>query len=321
MIFKRNALRRWRLHAAAAVAAVAAVVAGCGGGTSQYDPFIAGRVFAFGDDYSALLPDGRRWGINGVDVSSGAIDCNQEPLWVQTIAGYYGFVFAECNTGNPPLEPKAFMYAAVGAKVADVSAQVDAVVSTGGLRDKDLALVMAGANDIYEIYAQFPSQSEETLLADARGRGEQLANLVNRLVDLGAKVVVSNLPDLGMSPFARAENDANSGTGTDRSALISRLTTAFNERLGVKILLDGRYVGLVQLDLRTQALNRSPASLGFTDVSTAICTVPVPACTTNTLLTGSTSNTYLWADDTHFSTGGQAQIGSLALDRVRRNPF
>lgn len=320
MIFKRNASRRWRLPVAA-VALVAAVVAGCGGGTTQYDPFVAGRVLAFGDDSSTLLADGRHWGVNGIDVNTGTTDCNLEPLWVQSVAGYYGYVFAECNTSNPPLEPKALMYATVGAKIADVATQVDALVATGGVNDKDLALVMAGTNDVWELYEQYPSQSEETLLADMRNRADQMAAIVNRLVALGAKVVVVNLPDLGLSPYARSENDNFSGTGFDRSALITRLTNAFNERLGTKVLLDGRYVGLVQLDLRTQAIGRSPTSFGFSDISTALCTVPIPNCTSNTLAIGATTSTYLWADDKHLSPGGQTQIGTLALDRVRRNPF
>jgi outer membrane lipase/esterase len=320
MIFKRNASRRWRMPAAAA-ALVAAVVAGCGGGTTQYDPFVAGRVLAFGDDTSAMLPDGRRWGINGVDPITGAPDCNQEPNWVQSVAGYYGYIFAECNTSNPPLEAKGLMFAAVTAKVSDVATQVEAMLATGGVRDKDLALVMAGTNDVWELYEQYPSQSEETLIADIRGRADQLAGIVNRLVALGAKVVVVNLPDLGLSPYARTESDNFSGTGFDRAALITRLTTAFNERLGTKVLLDGRYVGLVQLDLRTQAIGRSPQSFGFTDISTAVCTVLIPNCTPNTLVTGATVNTYLWADDKHLSSGGQSQIATLALDRVRRNPF
>lgn len=320
MIFKRNASRRWRLPLAA-VALAAAVVAGCGGGTTQYEAFVAGRVLVFGDDDSALLPDGRHWGINGIDVNTGNADCNLEPNWVQSVAGYYGYVFAECNTSNPPLEPKGLMYAAVGAKVADLAAQVDALVATGGVVDKDLALVMAGTNDVWELYEQYPSQSEDSLLADMRNRADQLAALVNRLVAMGAKVVVVNLPDLGLSPYARSESDTYSGTGFDRAALITRLTTAFNERLGTKVLLDGRYVGLVQLDLRFQAIGRSPSSFGFTDISTSLCTVPIPNCTTNTLAIGATSSTYLWADPKHMSTGGQSQIGSLALTRVRGNPF
>ena len=317
-----KAARRSRLSVAAAAALAAAViVAACGGGTSQFEPFIAERVFAFGDDSSALRADGRRYGVNGLNATTAAFDCRLEPLWVQVIASYYGFVFAECNVATPAAVPKAFMRAAAGAKVADVAAQVEAQAAAGGLRDKDLALVLAGANDVLELYAQYPAVPEAALINEARARGERMAAVVNRLVNLGAKVIVSNLPDMGMSPFARAEAAANASSGFDRRAFISRLAAAFNERLGVKVLLDGRFVGLAQMDLRTQSAARSPASFGFTDVSTAVCTTAPPDCTTATLLAGATAGTFLWADGTRLAPGGQGSLATLALERARRNPF
>ena len=322
MILSSKAARRWRLSVAAVTALTsAAMLAACGGGTSQFDPFIAERVFAFGDDSTALRSDGRRYGVNGLDATTSVFDCRLEPVWVQVIASYYGFVFSECNVATPAVVPKAFMRAAAGAKVADVAAQVEAQAAAGGLRDKDLALVLAGANDVLELYAQYPGKSEAELIVEARARGERMAAVVNRLVNLGAKVIVSNLPDMGMSPFARAEATANASSGFDRGALISRLTTAFNERLGVKVLLDGRFVGLVQMDLRSQSAARSPGSFGFSDVSTAVCTVAPPDCTTATLVTGATAGTYLWADSTRLGSGGQGSLATLALERAQRNPF
>lgn len=315
MKFINKARRPWLRAVAGAVTAIAvAVLAACGGDTQQLEPFVAERVFAFGDETSALQSDGRRYGTNGVNATNGAFDCNLEPLWVQVIASYYGMVYAECNTATPAAVPRAFMRAAVGAKVADIGAQVEAQVSAGGLRDKDLALLTGGANDILELYAQYPTQSEAALIAAARARGESLARVTNRLVQLGAKVIVANLSDLGMSPFARAQAAGNAG-------LITRLTNAFNEQLGVKVLLDGRFVGLVQMDLRTQSAARSPSSFGFTDVSTAVCTVALPNCTTATLVTGAASSQFLWADSTRLANGGQIQLYQLALQRAQRNPF
>ena len=322
MILSSKAARRWRLSVTAAAALAAAViVAACGGGTSQFEPFIAERVFAFGDDASTLRADGKRYSVNGLDATTSVFDCRLEPLWVQVIAGYYGFVFAECNVATPAVLPKAFMRAAAGAKVADVAAQVEAQAAAGGLRDKDLALVLAGANDVLELYAQYPAVSEDVLLAEARGRGERMAAVVNRLVALGAKVIVSNLPDMGMSPYARAQALANAASGFDRAALITRLSNAFNERLGVKVLLDGRFVGLVQMDLRTQSAARSPTSFGLTDVSLAVCTTALPGCTTATLVTDAVASTWLWADATRLAPGGQTQLATLALERAQRNPF
>ena len=324
MIFSSKALQSWQRVAAGVMALGAvAVVGACGGGTSQYDPFVAERVFAFGDDTSAITADGKNYGVNGLNATTLAIDCTVQPVWVQSVAALYGFVFAECNTAVPPdANPKAFMRAAVGATVADVAAQVNSQVSNGGFRDKDLALVAAGANDIYNLYAQYPARSEESLIAEARSRGEALAAVVNQLVEQNAKVIVTNLHDLGLSPYARAEAAANAASGFDRAALITRLTTAFNERLGVKVLLDGRYVGLAQMDLRTQAAGRQPTSVGLVDASTAFCAVAPPNCTTSTAATASTSaSQYLWADDKRLSSGGQSLLASLALSRAQNNPF
>jgi phospholipase/lecithinase/hemolysin len=293
------------------------LLASCGGSTSQLDPFHPGRLLVFGDDTSTLTSTGRKYSVNGLNASNG-VDCAAEPIWVQSVANSYGFEFAECNPTSS--EPRAFMRAFVGAKVGDVAAQVEAQVAAGGFRDKDLATVLAGANDILELYGEYPGRSVDSLLAESRVRGERLAVVVNRLVGLGVKVVISDLPDLSLSPFARAQK-ALDPTGLDRANLISRMTSAFNEQLGVKVLLDGRFVGLAQAQLRFQAINTSPASFGLSNITDAICLVPLPNCTTATLVTGGVTSAYLWADDTRLSTGGHAQLASLAIDRAQRNPF
>lgn len=328
MIFSRIAARRgrhaWR-HVLAGAVTLAALAA-CGGGTSQYAAFVAGRVIAFGDESSALTSSGYKYSTNGTTASTDSsgnstftLDCNAQPNWVQSLAGIYGFVFAECNPGN--IEPKAIMRAQAGAMVADIQVQIDAQIASGGFRDKDLVAVMAGANDIIDLYQQFPGRSEDDLTAELRNRGKALALQVNRMVEYGAKVIIATVPDMGLTPYAlkqRLEFD-----DTDRADLLSRLTAAFNEQLGVNILLDGRFVGLVQADLRTQAMVKSPVTFGLSNVSTAACldTAPLPQCTDQTLVEGGSGAAWLWADDLRLAYGGQAQIGTLAIDRARRNPF
>jgi outer membrane lipase/esterase len=125
--------------------------------------------------------------------------------------------------------------------------------------------------------------SEDQLVADLRGRGERLAAQVNRLTDLGVKVIVSTVPDMGLTPFAIAQKAAF--TDTDRAALLTRLTAALNGRLRVNILNDGRFVGLVLADEMVQVMNKSPVSFGLTDAVTPICTTPLPDCTSKTLVT------------------------------------
>jgi len=329
MIFSSQALSRnaarpsslWhtRLARLARLAGAAALglLVSCGGSTSQLDAFVPKRYFAIGDETSLLTPVGKNFSVNGLD-AAGNIDCTVQPIWVQSVAAVYGFGFAEC-AGNSNFDTAAHILATPGAKVEDMAAQVEAQVAAGGFRDKDLATVLGGANDILELYALFPSLSRDVLLDQARARGKRLALVVNRLIELGVKVVVSDLPDMGMSPYAIAQR--NLATDIDRAQLISDLTTAFNEQLGVNVVLDGRWVGLAQSQLRFQAIKRSPGSFGLGNITDAVCTEVLPDCSTATLLADATPGTYLWADDTHLAPGGHAQLASLAIDRARRNPF
>lgn len=319
MIFNSKATPAWRRAVAGlAVAAAAATLAACGGGTSQYETFVPKRLFAFGDETSLVTPSGRKYSVNGINADTNALDCRSNPLWVQSVATAFGFTFAECNPLSV-FEPQARSYASLEAKVADVTAQVEAQVASGGYRDGDLALVLVGTHDILELYGQYPARPEATLLNDARQRGEALARVVNRLVGLGVKVIVSNLPDLGVSPYGLAQKAAN--TDTDRAALLSRLTGAFNDQLGVNVILDGRYVGLMQSDLRTQGASRSPPSFGLVNASEAVCTVALPDCSNLTLLPNANASQYLWADATRLAPGGHSILAGLALDRARNNPF
>jgi len=312
--------RRLPLRASLTTLAAALALVACGGSTSQVETFVAERVFAFGDDASAITADGRKFGVNGINTETSAIDCRVQPNWVQVITAYYGLALAQCNLDST-LTPRAFTLATEGARVAEVAAQIEAQVAAGGFRDKDLALFFVGMNDVLELYRQFPNRSEADLLAEARLRGERAASLVNRLIDLGAKVVLVNLPDMGLSPYARAEAATHAASGFDRAAFITRLTTAFNERLGVRIRIDGRFVGLAQMDLRTQQAAVSPATFGFSNISDAVCTTPLPACTTATVVTGADPNAWLWADATRLGLGGQGALATLALQRAQLNPF
>jgi phospholipase/lecithinase/hemolysin len=303
--------------------AIAAALAACGGGTSQYDAFEPGRVIAFGDENSLLNADGKRWTINNVTVDSTTsvetFSCSSSPIWVQRVASNYDFVFAECNPKDGAVN--AFFRAVDGALVTDLESQIDAQVAAGGFRSDDLTTVMIGANDILELYKAYPTRSASDLKNDAAERGKALAKQVNRIVSLGGKVLLSDLPDMGLSPYALAEKAAN--TDIDRADLITSLVDAFNEALGTNILIDGRYIGLVQSNTRVKLMKKSPGSFDLDNVKEAAClsTAEVPDCNTQTLVEDGGNNTHLWADDWHLSPRAHYEIGRLAIARAEDNPF
>ena len=217
------------------------------------------------------------------------------------------------------LTVNALMRARAGATVDGVAAQVTAEIAAGGFTNKDLVTLLAGANDVLALYAQFPARTQDDLLAEARLRGERLAAQVNRLVDLGPRVIIATVPDLGVTPFATQQKAAF--TDTDRAALLTALTAALNGRMRVKIINDGRFIGLVLADEMVQTMTKSPVSFSLTDATTAVCTVALPDCTSKTLVDGGTSATWLWADGTRLAYGGQQRLGALAQARAQNNPF
>ena len=302
-----------------------ALVAACGGG-GQVNPFAPTRVLAFGDELSTLEPDGRKYSINGykqVTVNGVAtddlttLDCTRLPIWTQTVATSFGLAFDRCL--GTATAATGQMLARPGQKVADFAAQV-AAVQGAGFGEKDLALVMFGMNDLLELYGRYTGTNRDTLIAEARTRGAALGAQVNALALRGPAVVVLTVPDIGLSPYALAQNSAGD---TSRSRLISDLVATFNNRMSVELINDGRLIGLVYADVEVQNNVKLKESYGLTNVTQAACqtSAVLPACTTATLVSTASVTTWLWADSLLLSPAGQARLGLLAESRARNNPF
>ena len=299
-----------------------ALLASCGGGT-QVERFVPTRVVVLGDENSVINTDGTKYTINGtVSATDLTLDCRVNPIWVQVLAGAYGFVFAQCNPAAAAVT--SVTYSSVGAKVADMAAQAGQV---GVFSGTDLVTILAGANDIVQQYARYPGVSEQQLGAELEATGAALAATVNAVADAGGKVLISTVPDMGLSPFAVAEKAAH--VDTDRAALLSRLTARLNAKLRANISNDGRRIGLLLADEMVQTVVKFPSTYAYTNVTAAAClsTAALPACSTATLQAATTdlaaagSFTWLWADALHLSPGGHSRLGGLAATRAAGNPF
>jgi outer membrane lipase/esterase len=304
-------LARWLL-----LAALAALVA-CGGG-ERVSTFTPQRIVAFGDEASVITSAGRKYTINALD-SAGALDCKTNPIWVQYLALVFTLPFAQCNPDGAIV--RSINYATAGAKVADISPQIDQHFAAGGFGGQDLVTILAGSNDVIEQYRLYPAQSEAAIIAVLEARGEALAAQVNRVAAAGGKVLIATLPDLGLTPFALAEQAAHPAPDVDRAALIRRLLERFNAKLRINIINDGRLIGLVVADQLVQVMVKSPGSYGLVNVTGAACTVALPDCTSQTLVTGATSDNWLWADSLQLGPVAHRQLGLLADVRARNNPF
>ncbi|HEX5687743.1 MAG TPA: SGNH/GDSL hydrolase family protein [Ideonella sp.] len=317
----RRASRVWRLTAGAAL--MAGVLAGCGGSTSQVDVFEPGRVLVFGDELSMLTNDGHKYTINAVD-DNDALQCRGNPIWVQLLAARYGMVFSECNP-DAVANPKAKMLATEGATVDELDTQIRTFTSGDSIRSDDLATVLVGMNDVLQAYASYPAESEDALTARMEEAGERAASHVNDLASSGARVLISTMPDMGDTPFAKAEDLEH---GDVRSRVLSRLSSAFNRSMRLKLTNDGSKLGLLLLDDLMHSMVRVPRAYGLANTDTAVCdeSAPPPTCTNNTLISSDSSPTptvtnYLWADSTRPTPVVHNALGSQAVTRATNNPF
>lgn len=331
----------WRGGFAAAVTALA--LAACGGGTRVED-FRPNRVIAFGDEYSVFAPAtsasaaeatasqaliaARKYNVNAYELNASGVaqanfDCRSNPLWIQQVAGAFGLTFQDCR--GSITNPTGLTRAAVGAKAGDVKTQVDNFLATSGnsFTDQDLVTMMAGQNDVLELYAAFPATAGDTLIAAARDRAKLLAQEANRVATSGPAVIVMRIPNMDLSPFGRAQS-------ADGRSLLRRLTEAYNISLQLNLINDGHLIGLVYGDAEVNNMNDFAPAYGISNVADAWCAQPdttlLPDCTTKTpsaaaSAASATAGNYLWAGSTMLGPTGQARLGTLAADRALNNPF
>ena len=310
----------------------AALLLGCGGGTSQVVAFKPARLLVFGDESSLIVDkdnnaDGYKYSINDrtAAVSTTVARCQALPNFSQTLANAYGFVFKECNPGG--VEAKAIFQGQANATVEDpISglAQQRAAVS-GGLSKTDMALVMIGMNDMIALWQRVRdgALTDAAAKTEAQRLGAAAAAQVNAVLATGARALVVTIPDMGLSPYAVAQNLVKPGA----VALLSAMSYDFNAYLRTRIdssAYDGRNYGLVLADDITSAMDKLPASyLNSPAVAkVAACTMASALdCLTTTLITDASSHSHLWADDRHLGPNAHTQIGTSVQARALNNPF
>jgi outer membrane lipase/esterase len=324
--------KRGRARRVAALAAML-LVAGCGGGGEPTTRFHASRVIAFGDESSLIVDtrrdaNGSKYSVNAtVSATDQTFVCGANVVWSQSVAGFYGLVFPECN---PPATavaaPTSRIRAAFGARAADLAAQIDAQQAESPLRAGDMVTVLIGEHDVVAEYQQYPALSSDQLIANVEAEGAEVGRQVNRITDTGAKVILSTIMDVGYTPFARAEFVAHADT--NRSALLSQLSQRFNASMRATIVNDGRKIGLILLDELTVQVVNFPGFQGFNNAITGVCDLTKSSltppsildCTQQTFIAGGDA-TYFWADDLHMSASAQNIFGSAAITRAQNNPF
>lgn len=160
----------------------------------------------------------------------------------------------------------------------------------------------------------------------------QLSASVTNMISKGARrVVVTNLPDVSLTPYALSTITTNNGV-TDNSTqqLVLAMTRAFNERL--KADLRGQSnVLFVDVFTENQRQIANPAQFGLSNVTGMACNLNHPnngfatpgveasgsslVCNTNNLIPGNTSR-YLFADSVHPTPYGHKLLAQLVTKEL-----
>lgn len=310
------------------------LLASCGGGGGGNN-FSPRRLVVLGDEASVLLPGdatnrGRKYSVNALDPLNtstsdeddrtdeeplgGPLSCIRNRIWVQIVADEFGFGFDECNPRSGVDPQRGTIYAALGAKVADIPAQIAAAEADGAFTSRDLVTVMVGLHDILEVYNPADCAASRTA---ARARGVALKNLVDGMADggAGARVMYATIADVGKTPYGR-------GLGNAASSCLSQMTTEFNTGLRVTGLQDGRYIGLVVFGEVVASILDDPDRFNYDNASAPRCGVALPDCTTETLDAGvDPDDRYFWADELRFGAEAHLRLGQEAINIATDNPF
>ena len=321
-----------------ALAGVGALLASCGG--SELVSFVPARVLSFGDQSSVITDNGSKYTINGIVPDSGVpgtINCTINPVWNQVLATSYNVTFPQCPGSVDGVTPTGRILAQVdatagGARDIDLAGQITRQLATpaadgGGINSNDMVTLLIGVNDVVSIYERFKNAEITSAQAAtlAEQAGETIAGQLNRITAAGGKVIIATVPDVSVTPYARAES-------IDGQAVLALLTARLNARLLVTLDNDGRKIGLIEINPYVVSVVGNPGAYGYVNVKDGAClaSAPPPDCTANTLRTDLTTVpadipltafNVLWANALQMSAGAHQQMGNLASSRAHNQPF
>ena len=259
------------------------------------------NVYFFGDsltdagNYKAVVPPG-----------TGLFTTNPGPVWPTVFAARFGLAAVpSAQSGNdyayggarvtglpgvPPVPPT------VGA--TPVATQVQQYLAKGPVDPNALYFVNGGGNDFFYQFGLLaaglttPAGVQAALGTAAVQLGQQVAILQAAGVRY---VMIANLPDIGLSPYAIA---------TGQAAAITQLSAFFNTTLqGTLNAIGGQQIRLDWFNLLRE-VKANPGLYGFQNSTGVACTQLVAyLCTPSTLVAPDAPQTYMFSNGSHPTTG------------------
>jgi outer membrane lipase/esterase len=224
---------------------------------------------------------------------------------------------------NPKLDPNRLysvwggandiFYHATAAVAGQVADQL-AAAATAGLPPAQAAAVTAA------IDAQVAQSEGVTALETSQQAGLaivsaaiQEGNLIGSLGGAGARyIVVFNLPDIGRTPQATAENAAVPGA----AAGLTTLSTTFNSALNGQLIGKTDVIPVNTFAFLNEVL-ASPSQYGIVNTTVPACTTSSAVlCTPQTLVTPNAGSTFLFADGVHPTTYAHQLLAQVVESEI-----
>ena len=274
----------WFRRAALALgcAGTLALLTACGSGSVVSD-LAPKRFLTVGDSFMDVGQSGKRYTVN--DGSNN---------WVQELAAHYGVTVSAASAGG---SGHAQGHARIAAAdpiggAPSVTTQIDTLLASTTLSDTDdVVLINGGMHDIVAaVEAGGLSDATTQAVKDA---GKALATQVRRVVSAGGKhVVVTGVPLLGDSPWARARNQRDG---------INALSVAFNDALLIDIADMGATVLYFDSALFFNLINNKPERYSVDNATDPVCTTPDASTCTPSSVVSTDYNRYMYADSLNFT--------------------
>lgn len=248
---------------------------------------------------------------------AGQFTTNPGWVWSQWLADFYGTRARPQGNGQTGEN-----HAAGGARNGvDVTGALGFVPSlatqaggylaaSGGRADPDaLYTVWGGANDLFTVAAD-PANAQAIVGAAV---GAQVG-VIAGLQAAGARyVLVPNIPDLGLTPSARAQ-------GAGAAAQSSALAAGYNSALFSALAANDLSVIPVDTFAFLREVVANPALYGIGNVTGTACMPQVTAqsltCNPFSLVSPDAPQTYLFADGVHPARGAHRALADLAIAAI-----
>ncbi|MGY1424060.1 autotransporter domain-containing protein [Lysobacter sp. A289] len=235
----------------------------------------------------------------------GKFTTNPGLVWSEYLADFYGTQASAANQGGSN-------YAVGGARAGEDSVgalgptpsmmtQVTSyLTASGGVADPNaLYTVWGGNNDLFAVAQGAPPQATIGAAVTAQ------IGVVGALQAAGAQyVLVPSIPDLGLTPSARAQGALAQGQ-------LTQLATVYNDALYGGLAAAGLQVIPLDMFHLFQEVAASPAGFGFSNITGTACQPQITAqsvtCQPGSYVTPDAATSYLFADGVH-PTGAAHEV-------------